>query len=272
MSKHVLLNNVDHKDLRIVTTRSAEYGDNVMLAATFPAEFRNLQAHYPIVFRKNAQGQFEPVALLGFKDGENLFLTEQYGAQAHNDAGRIVSEQYRAPVDGDASRIVEDKTPSSGWDATYIPMTLERLPFLIGFSHDRQPMMHIDLDHPRVSRTQGEPIFREHGGNTEFLERMSSLLLAIHNGLAGTEPFIGALLQHDLLESFVLDIQLNDGSQNRLAGFYTIKEERLLDLNGAVLEHLNRAGHLQAIYMALASLSHFRALIERVNKLNAGDR
>ncbi len=37
MSKHVLLNNVDHKDLRMVTTRSAEYGDNVMLAATFPA-------------------------------------------------------------------------------------------------------------------------------------------------------------------------------------------------------------------------------------------
>lgn len=236
MSKHVLLNNVDHKDLRIVTTRGAEYGDNVMLAATFPAEFRNLQAHYPIVFRKNAQGQFEPVALLGFKEGQNLFLSQQ------------------------------------GWDATYIPMTLERLPFLIGFSHDRQPMMHIDLDHPRVSRTLGEPIFREHGGNTEFVERMSSLLLAIHNGLAATESFIGALLQHELLESFVLDIQLNDGSQNRLAGFYTIKEERLLDLNGAELERLNRAGHLQAIYMAIASLSHFRALIERVNKLNAGDR
>jgi hypothetical protein len=236
MSNHVLLNNVDHKDLRVITTRSAEYGDNVMLAATFPAEFRNLQAHYPIVFRKNAQGQFEPVALLGFKDGQNLFLTRQ------------------------------------GWDAAYIPMTLERLPFLIGFSSDREPMMHIDLDHPRVSRTQGEPIFREFGGNTEFLERMSSLLLAIHQNLGATEHFIGALLQHDLLESFVLDIQLNDGSQNRLAGFYTIKEERLLDLNGATLERLNRAGHLQAIYMAIASLSHFRALIERVNKLHAGER
>lgn len=256
MSKHVLLNNVEHKDLRVITTRGAEYGDNVMLAATFPAEFRNLQAHYPIVFRKNAQGQFEPVALLGFKDGQNLFLTEHYRAQAPRDAGRIV----------------ENTPPSSGWDATYIPMTIERLPFLIGFSQDRQPMMHIDLEHPRVSRTQGEPIFRDFGGNTEFLERMNSLLLAIHQGLAGNEPFIGALLQHDLLESFVLDIQLNDGSQNRLAGFYTIKEERLLDLNGAVLERLNRAGHLQAIYMAIASLSQFRALIERVNKLNAGAR
>lgn len=236
MSKNVLLNNVEHKHLRVITTRSAEYGDNVMLALTFPGEFRNLQAHYPIVFRKNAQGQFEPVTLLGFKDGQNLFLTTQ------------------------------------GWDASYIPMTIERLPFLIGFSHDRQPMVHIDLDSPRVSRTQGEPIFREFGGNTDFLERMNSLLLAIHQGLAANEAFIGALLQHDLLESFVLDIQLHDGSQNRLGGFYTLKEERLLNLSGAVLERLNRAGHLHAIYMAIASLSNFRALIDRVNKLNAGDR
>ena len=236
MSNHVLLNNADHKDLRVIAKRSVEYGDNVMLAATFPAEFRNLQAHYPIVFRKNAQGQFEPVALLGFKDGQNLFLGQQ------------------------------------GWDASYIPMTIERLPFLIGFSHDRQPMMHIDLDHPRVSRTEGEPIFREFGGNTDFLERMNSLLLAIHQGLAANEPFIGALLQYELLESFVLDIQLNDGSHNRLAGFYTIDEERLLDLNGAVLERMHRAGHLQAIYMAIASLSQFRALIDRVNKLHAADR
>lgn len=236
MSNHALLNNIDHKDLRVITTRSAEYGDNVMLALTFPAEFRDLQAHYPIVFRKNAQGQFEPVALLGFKDGQNLFLAEH------------------------------------GWDASHIPLTIERQPFLIGFSPDRQPMVHIDLDNPRVSREQGQPLFREFGGNSELLERISSVLLAIHQGLAGNERFIGALLQHELLESFVFDIQLNDGSHNRLAGFYTIHEERLLDLQGEVLEQLNRAGHLLAIYMAVASLSNFRALIERMNKQNAGGR
>jgi hypothetical protein len=235
MSNHALLNNIDHKDLRVITTRSAEYGDNVMLALTFAPEFRNLQAHYPIVFRKNAQGQFESVALLGFKEGQNLFLTRR------------------------------------GWDATYIPLTIERQPFLIGFSADRQPMMHIDLDHPRVSRERGEPLFREFGGRTEFLERMTSVLLAIHQGLAANEAFIGALLEHDLLESFVLDVQLNDGSQNRLAGFYTIKEERLLELDGATLQRLNRAGHLLAIYMVIASLSNFRDLIERMNRFNAGD-
>lgn len=235
MTHHVLLNNVDHKDLRVITTRGAQYGDDVMYAVTFPSEFRNIQAHYPIVFRKNAQGQFEPIALLGFQERQNLFLTAR------------------------------------GWDATYIPLTIERLPFLIGFSADKQPMMHVDLDSPRISRTEGEAVFREYGGNTEFLERMSSVLLAIHQGIAGVQPFIAALLEHELLESFVLDVQLANGSQNRLAGFYAINEERLQGLDGAVLERFNRAGYLQAIHMAIASLSQFRALIERMNKRNAGD-
>jgi hypothetical protein len=235
MTHNVLLNNVDHKDLRVITTRSAQYGDDVMYAITFPSEFRNIQAHYPIVFRKNAQGQFEPIALLGFQERKNLFLTRH------------------------------------GWDATYIPLTTERLPFLIGFSADKQPMMHVDLDSPRISRTEGEALFREHGGNTDFLERMNSVLLAIHQGIAGVQPFVAALMEHELLESFVLDVQLANGSQNRLVGFYTINEERLLGLNSTVLERFNRAGYLQAIHMAIASLSQFRALIERMNKRNAGE-
>ena len=75
MSNPVLLNNVAHKNLCVITTRGARYGDNVMLAVTFPSEFRNLQAHYPIVFRKGGDGiSFEAVALFGFQEGENLFL------------------------------------------------------------------------------------------------------------------------------------------------------------------------------------------------------
>lgn len=235
MANSVLLNNVDHKDLRVITTRGADYGDNVMFALTFPAEFRSIQAHYPIVFRKAPEGQFQPLALFGFKERQNLFLGP------------------------------------SGWDATYLPLMVERQPFLIGIA-DKEFMIHVDLESPRISRTAGEALFREHGGSTEFLERMNSVLLAIHQGLESTPPFIAALLEHDLLESFVLDVELDDGSQNRLAGFYVINEERLASLGGDVLDRLSKAGYLQPAYMAIASLSHFRDLIKRQNRLHAGDR
>ncbi len=230
MARHAQLNNIDHRDLRVVTERGAAWGDDVMSALTFPGEFRNLQAHYPIVFQKSADGSFQPVALLGFQPGQNLFLDER------------------------------------GWDARYLPLAIERQPFLIGLSVDGEPMMHIDLDHPRVGHDQGEPLFRTHGGTTEFLDRMASTLQALHAGLQAVPGFVDALLRHELLESFVLDVSLDDGAQHRLAGFYTINEERLARLDGEALAALHGAGHLEAIYMAIASLSRFRDLIERVRQ------
>jgi hypothetical protein len=229
MTKPVLLNNVDHHALRVITQRGSRYGDDVMFAMTFPAEFRDLQAHYPIVFRKSADGvNFEPVALFGFQEGENLFVGPD------------------------------------NWDARYVPMSVTRQPFLIGVGNG-ELMVHVDLDSPRIGSTEGEALFRAHGGTTEFLEQMNSTLLTIHQGLLSTPAFIEALLVNELLESFVLDVELDDGSQGRLAGFYTINEERLAALGGDALARLHQAGHLQAIYMALASLSQFRALIERKN-------
>ena len=206
MANTVLLNNVDHKDLRVITTRGAEYGDNVMFAVTFPAEFRSLQAHYPIVFRKSPDGTtFQPIALFGLQEGQNLFLRRQ------------------------------------GWDATYLPLAIERLPFFIGIA-DEEMVVHVDLDSPRISTTRGDAVFLTHGGSSEFLERINSVLLAIHQGLESTPAFIAALLEHDLLESFVFDIELANGSRTRLAGFYTINEERLNALGGSALEQLLQGG------------------------------
>jgi SapC len=230
MTRSVLLNHAAHHDLRIITSRGAAWGDDVMSSLVFPDEFRSVQAHYPIVFQKTTDGTgFQPVALFGLEDGQNLFL----GAD--------------------------------GWDAPYVPIAIERQPFLIGRSDD-ELLVHVDLDSPRVSRTEGEPVFLAHGGTTDFLERINSLLLAIHEGVQGLPAFIDALLAHDLLESFVLDVELDDGSEHRLAGLYTIDEDRLGALGGAALESLHAAGHLLSIYMVLASASHFRDLIERRNR------
>ena len=226
MTQIVMLNNVDHQALRVVTARHARYGDNVMTCATFPAEFRDLQAHYPIVFRKDEQGGYEPLVLLGFQEGENLFLGPQ------------------------------------GWDVNYVPLAIERMPFLIGRSGE-QLNVHIDLSSPRVSRDEGEALFLAYGGVTPYLERVNSMLLAIHQGLQQVQDFIAALREHDLLESFVADIELEDGSQNRLYGFHTINEDKLYALPGAALESLNRAGHLLSIFMVLGSMSNFRGLIDR---------
>lgn len=226
MSRHVPIDAASHRELRVITARGMAYGDGMMSALTFPAEFRSLQAHYPVVFQKSAVGDFLPVALLGLREGENLFLQ------------------------------------GSHWDAEYLPMALERQPFLIGRDGERLSV-HIDLDSPRISATVGERLFADHGGSTPFLERMSALLGALHEGMASVPAFMRALLDHNLLESFVLDVGEGGAAAHRLAGFYTIHEERLASLAPDAMLALHRDGHLLPIHMAIASLSQFRALIAR---------
>jgi hypothetical protein len=235
MTRHAQLNNIEHRDLRIITTSSARYGDDVMGAITFPAEFRNIQAHYPIVFKQASDGVIAPLALFGFREKQNLFLKD------------------------------------NGWDAYYIPLMVERQPFLIGRSNTGE-VVHIDLDSPRVSKTEGVPLFLEHGGNTEYLERVSNVLGMIHDGMAATPEFVNALIEHKLLESFALDLKFRDGAQHRFTGFHAIQEERLAKLDAAALGKLHEKGYLQAIYMVVASLSNFRDLIERASKLDADKR
>jgi SapC len=235
VTQHASLNNNEHRDLRVITARGAAYGDDVMYALTFPTEFRNVQAHYPIIFAKSRDGTFAPLALFGFREKQNLFLKD------------------------------------GSWDAHYLPAMVDRQPFLIGTSSTGK-VIHIDLDHPRVSRTEGERVFDDQGGNSAYLERAGSMLSAIDEGVTSTPAFISAIQEYNLLESFALDIEFRDGAKHRFTGFHTIQEDRLKQLGPEALGKLHSHGFLQAVYMVIASLSNFRDLIERASRLDASER
>jgi hypothetical protein len=229
-----LVNKEEHQDLRIDTRRSAELGDNVQLAMTFPNEFRNVQSSYPILFRKSGE-DFTPVALLGFEKDENLFLDE------------------------------------SGWNASYIPAMIRKEPFLIGTqggSDDEEAtrVLSLDLDSPRVNKEQGEALFGVLGEMTEFLEGQAAMLESIYEGHRQNELFVKALLDQDLLEAVTFDITLKDGSRNSLLGFYTIAEEKIPELSGETLHLMNRNDMLMPLFMVLASSSNVRRLIELKNR------
>ena len=239
MAKFELLNNVDHNDMRVKTHRSGELGDNLWYVPTFPAEFRNIQRCYPIFFMKNPDtGKFQAVAVFGFEEQENLFLDED------------------------------------GWNAGYIPLSIMRQPFLIGMQQAQQEsvsgtqlVVSVDMESPRVSTTEGERVFLEHGGNSEYIEQVTSILKVIHEGFERSTSFADMLLGMDLLESFVLDVELDDGSTHYLSGFYTINETALAGLEGKDLVVLNNNGYLEAIYMVIASMANIPDLVEMKNSL-----
>lgn len=237
MTRHVLLNNHQHQQLKVRTERSAALGDNQMFVPTFVAELRSIQAHYPVFFHKHPQtAQFQPIALFGFKSGENLFLGE------------------------------------SGWDADYVPMLIERQPFLIGHQPNpevpggQERVIHIDLDSPRVNEQEGQALFLEYGGTTPYLQRIGAMLEAIHHGMQDNQQFTQMLLDLDLLETFSLDIQLDNGARHQMVGFYTLNEDKLAALDAKALSSLHAKGYLMGIYMILASHSQLKGLINRKNQ------
>lgn len=239
MTNFALLNNVEHKDVKIKKGFSTAYGDGVMFSMTFPFEFRSVQGEYPILLHKDLNTNLTyPVALFGFQDKENLFLD------------------------------------ADDWHASYKPLMIRRQPFMIGFqgeqpadSGERRRVVSIDMNNPRISRTEGQALFDEFGANTPFLEEAANMLEAIHEGHEHSKKFIQALEEHSLIESITLDITLNDGSKNQLLGFYFINEDKLQELPGDVLETFSKRGFLMPIFMMLASMSNVAALVSKKNRL-----
>lgn len=77
MTQIVPLNKETHRSLKVDARASAAYGDNQRFAHVVVNEFPQLVVHYPILFSKDANtGEFYCGAMLGFDEGENLFLDE----------------------------------------------------------------------------------------------------------------------------------------------------------------------------------------------------
>ena len=232
-----ILNSKDHASLRINTQARAEFGDQVMQCITFPFEFRNIQAWYPIFFQTDRDSNLYPLALFGFEEGENLFLQEP------------------------------------DWKAGYVPAMMRREPFLIGVKEGQDAageihqarVLSIDVEHPRVSQEEGESLFNPLGDRTDYLEEQANLLETLHDGLSHCQAFTQTLQEYELIEDVTLDIRLNDGTHNQMIGLSAVNEDAVRELTGDQLEKLSKEGFLMPLYMAIASMSNVQRLIELKN-------
>jgi len=77
MTQIVPLNKDTYSTLKVDGRASAAYGDSRRFVQVIVKEFPHLAVHYPILFSKDPHtGQFFCGAMLGFDEGENLFLED----------------------------------------------------------------------------------------------------------------------------------------------------------------------------------------------------
>lgn len=176
MQKIEVLNNIAHENLRVSPIFSAVLGDNVASTFTYVTEFSEVQKEYPILCRKNKDsGEYQAIVFFGLQKDENLFLVKEDSA----------SQKYL------------------GWNADYVPAVMARGPFSIGIQREtvngseiQNPIVHIDMAHPKAASKAGYALFLEGGGYSSYLNHISKVLDTINDGMFLTKLMFDAFSKH----------------------------------------------------------------------------
>jgi hypothetical protein len=230
------LNKVAHKDFKIKPVGGdfafARNTNSVILAGV---EFTEAAKEYPIVFAK-AGDNVVPVALLGLRNEENLFV---------DDKGK--------------------------WDARYIPAFVRRYPFVLAETGDQgQRMVCIDESYPGFNKDDGEPLF-ENDEPTRLLKQAIEFLEEYQRQYLRTERFVKRLQDNDLLMSLNARIDMVDGKQFSLSGLLAVDEKKLLALPDDKALELFRSGELAWLYCHLTSLGTLARMVDRVAERVGGE-
>ncbi|MFM8510478.1 MAG: SapC family protein [Betaproteobacteria bacterium] len=226
-----------HRQMRLArlvhSDHSPARGMNSMFANA--VEFLDLAREYPVVFVRagdpaanNGKLEVSPVAVLGLKRGENLYLKE----------------------DG-------------SWSASYVPAMLRSYPFALVHTEDNNYIVCFDKAWSGFSEQEGERLFDDAGEPTEFMKGVQSYLEQLDAELQRTRAFCQRLVELDLLQDMRFDAQMEDGQTLVVDGFLAVNEQKLAELPDATVVELHRAGILALLYAHIGSMAVMRRLVER---------
>jgi len=246
MANVVPLNNHAHRALCVQAGAAARYGDNQRFVPVIVGEFPHLAVHYPILLTKDQDtGAFFIGAMLGFDEGENLFLDAR-GMESYRplnlQRGPFFTAGNEIAVDLDSPRIDESGKPlftETGEPTQYLQS-------IMALFRDLKPGLE-------VTRT--------------FVQTLIGLKLIepIDIDLAFDAGRKRNLTGLKLIEPIDIDLAFDDGSQRNLTGLYTINQNALRALPDAGVIDLFRRDYLQAIYLMIASLKQVPVLARRKN-------
>lgn len=241
MSKATVLNNVDHKNLKVDTRPESSNSKHVNRTLVHATEIAELQKEFPLVFYKHPDtGQTELHAILGLEKDENLFIGK------------------------------------NGWTTRFVPALLARGPFSLGYKKPENeneepsaPIICVDMEDPRVNTEVGEDIFLQFGGEAPYLDYVKKALQTIESGMQFDKTLYTLVESMALLEPVSIQIKLSNVEEVNFSDYYTVNQQKLTQLDGESLSKLNQFGVLSLLYFVLSSMVNFQQLIELKNAKSA---
>lgn len=232
----VPLNRTQHKDLRLKGIPSLRFAAGVhsvpLTGVEFPAAARDL----PILFAGSSMEEAGPMALLGLRQNENLF------------------------VDADGQ-----------WAAnTYVPAFVRRYPFVLAEKPAGEEgddfTVFLDEAYEGFGSDEGERLFQEDGTDSEMLKNAVNFLGEFQQHVSRTQWFMEQMRKHDLLEPRNIRLE-KDGKAINLNGLYVVSEEKLRKLDAKTAQEFLQEGVFGWIYAHLLSLANIDRVAQRLDLL-----
>ncbi|WP_229508092.1 SapC family protein [Massilia sp. Dwa41.01b] len=222
-SSPVALNREAHRNLKL-DTASTDFayaaGTNSMLLAA--SEIADAARDYPVVFIGGEGQPYTVAAIMGMRDGENLF------------------------VDADGN-----------WESgTYLPAFARRYPFVLaeGGAQGGELTVCFDEASPRMTSESGTPLFDEQGGPSQLLQDAIAFLELFHTQMQQTAQMAQRIAEAGLLVPRTMEMVRGE-QRYALNGVHVVDRDKLMALDDATVLELHRSGALYAIHAHLMSLS-----------------
>ncbi len=148
---------------------------------------------------------------------------------------------------------------------SYVPAYVRRYPFaFVATGKEGEFALAIDAGSDRVTDggKEGTALF-EDGKPSALTQQALTFCNAFQSDAAATAAFGEALKAQDLLVDRSADATLPDGRKLGLNGFQIVDTKKFAELEGDVIAEWHRKGWLGLVHFHLASLTRFRALLDR---------
>ena len=220
-----------HADLSLKSEFGFGFAKGVNAVPVNMVEMPQVCHFYPIAFSPDGTGT--PVAILGLRDNENLFVDEN-GAWLKD---------------------------------TYIPAYVRRYPFIFSEVPDsNQLTLCVDNDPDIIVKGEDRRFFDNEGGPTQLSKDALEFCKSYHAAAQQTLAFSAELAKSGLLIEREAQINVEGNKRINFSGFRIIDEQKLADLDDSTFLDWRKKGWLPILYAHLFSGAQWGNLSRLVNK------
>ncbi len=220
------LSKTQHKDKGVAEVTDFLYSKELMNAPIAISEFFEACKNYPIFFAKDKDEKWFSTILLGYKQGENLFVDEK-----------------------------------GAWkELHYIPAFIRSYPFVLVNQENKKDMVFAVEGNFLDKKESSKKLFDKDGNNSEFLNGVITFLNQFYADSLATADFIKQLDDWELLEEKIVNIVNSKEEKFSLSGFFIVNEEKLKHLSKKKKDDICEKNAYSLITAHLISLSNIQKL------------